>query len=209
MNARTCALGGRIGVYGGSFDPVHIGHVAVAEVVREAFGLDTVMFVPAQQSPLKQSPAADAADRVEMVRLAVSGLPWATVSTLEVSRPAPSYTVDTLRSLREETGEAALFLIVGADVLSDLASWRDPAAILCMATIVAVGRPGEVLALPPSLDGLSRACPGRIRLLECQTPPTSSRAIRVAIQRGEAPGAQVAPEVALYIASHGLYGATS
>lgn len=108
MNARTCALGGRIGVYGGSFDPVHIGHVAVAEVVREAFGLDTVMFVPAQQSPLKQSPAADA-DRVEMVRLAVSGLPWATVSTLEVSRPAPSYTVDTLRSLREETGERHSF----------------------------------------------------------------------------------------------------
>jgi len=208
VSASKCGADGRIGVYGGSFDPVHVGHIALAAVVRETLGLDTVMFVPTQQSPFKQVPAASALHRVAMVRIAVSGLPWATVSTLEVGRPAPSYTVDTLKSVREKTGEAALFLMVGADILNDLSSWRDPAQILCMATIVAVGRPGEVLAVPPSLEGLSRAYPGRIRLLECVTPPTSSSAIRRSVQRGEALDAHVDPEVARYIALHGLYRAT-
>lgn len=208
MSAPTCGAGGRIGVYGGSFDPVHVGHIAVATVVRETLGLDKVVFVPAQQSPFKQAPAAGAPHRVAMVRLAVEGYAWATVSTLEVDRPPPSYTVDTLRAVREETGEAELHVIVGADILNDLSSWRDPAGILSMASIVAVGRPGEALALPRSLEGLSLSHPGRIRLLECLTPPTSSRAIRKSIQRGEAIDADVIPEVARYIELHGLYRAT-
>ena len=195
----------RVGIYGGSFDPIHVGHLSVASEVHRTYDLDTVVFVPAQRSPLKPAPAASASDRVEMVRIAVSDIAWAAVSTCEVDRSPPSYTVETVRALADEHRGAELFLVVGADVLAEFGQWREPEGILDLATIVAVGRPGADLAMPGALEGLARTYPGRVRLCPSPTPPISSRAIRDMILRGEAPGAHVATAVARYIEQRRLY----
>ena len=146
MIASESAKGPRVGVYGGTFDPIHRGHLRVAELVHQALTLDRVVFVPAQQSPLKGPAGASAVNRVAMVRLAVSAVSWASVATHEVDRAPPSYTVETLRALREETGGAELFFVIGADALAEFATWRDPDVILNR------NRPfGEGLLLSPKI----------------------------------------------------------
>ena len=195
----------RVGIYGGSFDPIHRGHLSVARAVHKACALDAVVFVPAQQSPHKQAPAASAADRVEMVQIALSGIAWASVSTWEVDRSPPSYTVETVRAVSDAHSDAELFLVVGADVLAEFSEWRDPEGILQRASIVAVGRPGVPLEIPASLEGLARAYPGRVLLCPGSTPAISSQGIRAMIRRGEAPDAHVAVGVARYIDRHQLY----
>ena len=195
----------RVGIYGGSFDPIHVGHMSVASEVMRTYNLDAVVFVPAQQSPLKPAPAASASDRVAMVRIAVSGIAWAEVSTLEVDRSPPSYTVETVRALSHEHREAELFLVVGADVLAEFGQWREPEGILGLATLVAVGRPGAELMVPAALEALAETYPGRVQLCPSPTPSISSRAIREMILRGEAPDAHVTTGVARYIEQRCLY----
>jgi nicotinate-nucleotide adenylyltransferase len=129
-----------VGVFGGSFDPVHNGHLAIAQAALETVPLDRVVFVPARRSPLKDAaPAASEADRLAMLELATRGEPRFTVSRIELERPAPSYTVDTLEAL---AGEGRLHLILGADAARDLGRWRDPERIRRLATIVVARRPG-------------------------------------------------------------------
>jgi nicotinate-nucleotide adenylyltransferase len=200
----------RVGMYGGTFDPIHRGHLSVAEIVRRALDLDQVVFVPAQRSPLKFPPQAPPHDRVAMVRLAVAHLPWASVSTSEVDRPPPSFTVDTLRDLDRQTEHADLYLIVGADVFAELPLWRDLAGILDLATIVAVGRPNVPLVVPSSLESLRLERPERLVLIECATPPISSRQLRATIALGEGtPNEQLDAVVARYIDEHCLYRETT
>src|SRR6188474_2186761 len=128
---------------GGSFDPPHMAHLIMAESVREALGLDVVLFIPAREQPLKQGrKATPAAQRVAMVELAIAGNPNFALSRVDVDREGPSYTVDTLWLIREEMKEAKLWFIIGADSLATLPNWRDPEGILAQTRLAVVRRPG-------------------------------------------------------------------
>src|SRR5262245_10708221 len=130
----------RVGVFGGTFDPVHVGHLAIANAALEELALDRLLFVPAHRSPLKQGdPIASARDRVAMLEASIAGEPRFRVSRVELDREGPSYTVDTLEQLG---GEGDLFLVVGSDAYADLARWKDPDRIRALATIVVAARPG-------------------------------------------------------------------
>lgn len=133
---------GRIGVFGGTFDPPHLGHLLFAESARETLALDRVVFMPARVAPHKIGRrVSPVAVRLRLLRAALRGTGFA-LSTLEASRPGPSYTVDTLATFRRRHAGAELHLLVGADSLLDLPTWRDPETILALATLVVARRPG-------------------------------------------------------------------
>jgi nicotinate-nucleotide adenylyltransferase len=133
----------RIGVFGGTFDPVHWGHLISAEQSREQAGLDQVWFVPAARPPHKQDrPITPFAQRVEMLALAIAGQPAFRIEELEKDRPGPSYTADTLDELHNRSPDVELFLLVGSDCLPDLPYWREPAHIVERAGLLIVARPG-------------------------------------------------------------------
>src|SRR5579859_6689482 len=144
----------RVGVFGGTFDPIHIGHLALAEQCREQCQLDEVWFVPAAQPPHKNASRISPANvRRDMVEFAIAGNAAFRVSTVELDREGPSFTVTTLEQLQSESRE--LFLLVGADSLKDLAHWRQPARILELATVVAVNRGDQPL---PEITELLGVC---------------------------------------------------
>lgn len=145
----------RVGLFGGSFDPIHYGHLAIAEEARVALHLDQVIFIPAAQQPFKTGQhAADAQMRLAMVQLACASNPAFAVSPIEIERSGPSYTIVTLEVLRPAiSGE--LFLIIGADSAADLPRWHDAARLADLARIVLIGRPGVV----PDLEALQVALP--------------------------------------------------
>jgi nicotinate-nucleotide adenylyltransferase len=131
------------GVLGGSFDPVHHGHLIAADRAAEALGLDTVLFVPCARQPLKpQGPVASAEQRVTMLRLAIGGSPRFVLETCELERPGPSYTVDTLRALRQRWPDERLVLILGADAAASLPRWRAADEVARLAEIAVLTRPG-------------------------------------------------------------------
>jgi nicotinate-nucleotide adenylyltransferase len=130
----------RLGVFGGTFDPVHVGHLAIANAACESVPLDRVLFVPARRSPLKErGPVAGEADRLRMLELAVAGEPHFAVSRIELDREGPSYTVDTLERL---SGTDELFLILGSDAIADFPRWKEPDRIAKLATLAVALRPG-------------------------------------------------------------------
>ena len=135
----------KIGVLGGTFDPIHLGHLAIAEEVRDRLELEEVCFVPAGAPWMKAGQALSSAeDRLSMVRLAVQDNPFFRVSTVELERSGPSYTVDTLRELQDDYGpDARLFFILGSDTFARFDDWKDPEEILELATLVVVDRPGS------------------------------------------------------------------
>jgi len=138
----------RLGIYGGTFDPVHYGHLLLAESAREQLRLDEVWFMPAAVPPHKRERELTAAkQRVEMLELAIAGNPAFRLSKLELDRGGVSYTVDTLRTVKSQQPEAELFLLMGADSLRDLVTWREPAEICRLATPAVVRRGGQ-----PALD---------------------------------------------------------
>jgi nicotinate-nucleotide adenylyltransferase len=194
----------RIGLFGGTFDPPHLGHLALAEWARERLRLDRVLFVPAGLPPHKRgarlsSPAA----RVAMTRLAVRGNPAFRLSTLEVRRGGPSFTVDTLRALRAAHHGARLFLIMGQDSLADFATWREPAAIARLATLAVARRPRPA-------RGAARAAarpPGRPRIVWLDNPglELSSSAIRARARGGRSIRYLVPDAVAAFVARRRLY----
>jgi len=131
------------GILGGSFDPVHHGHLIAAGRAAEALGLDTVLFIPCARQPLKtQAPAAGPADRAAMVRLAIEGEAKFALDTMELDRPGPSYTVDTLRALLARAPEQRLVLIMGADAAAHLARWRAADEVARLAEVAVLTRPG-------------------------------------------------------------------
>lgn len=131
----------RIGLYGGTFDPVHYGHLVLAEACREACRLDEVWFVPAQISPHKlDAKTSPPAQRIDMLEFALAGLPEFRISRIEVDRPGPSYTVDTLERLTRERPADEWFLFLGADSVVDFSLWRSPSRIAELATLVIVNR---------------------------------------------------------------------
>ena len=132
----------RIGVFGGSFDPIHFGHLLVAEQCREQAKLDKVLFVPAAQSPLKESsPTASDRQRIDMVSLAIAGHSSFEISTIEIDRGDKSYTVETLTQLKKERPDDQLFLIIGQDSLQTFDRWKEPKKICELATPLVVARP--------------------------------------------------------------------
>src|SRR5262245_8805646 len=133
----------RIGVFGGAFDPIHFGHLIIAEQCREQAKLDQVWFVPTARPPHKDAQALTPFDRrVEMIRLAVAGNPAFLVEELEKDRPGPSYTADTLNELQRRNPGAELYLILGSDCLPDLPMWHEPKRIIVAAKLLVVARPG-------------------------------------------------------------------
>lgn len=195
----------RLGVYGGTFDPVHHGHLAVARSVRQAFDLDRILFIPARQSPLRVPPLASANDRLAMVRCAVEGVPGLEVSAIDVERPGPSYMIDTLQGLASQRPTAELFLILGADALNELPAWRQAERILMAARIIAVPRPGHSTQIPSQVLALHPDADRRIHGHPMPLVDVSASQIRAQCARGRPVDAWVPRAVAEYIAAHDLY----
>jgi nicotinate-nucleotide adenylyltransferase len=188
----------RIGVYGGTFDPVHNVHLDIARAAVDQAGLDRLLFVVSARPPHKQARAcATPEERYAMVSAAVEGKHPMEASRIELDRNGPSYTADTLRQLRREQPEAELFLIMGVDSLADLMKWREPEVILSLATILAVPRPGD-WHIPPELEG-------RYRMLDFPAVPVSSTEVRHRIAEGEPLDNLVPAPVKQYIQEKGLY----
>ena len=190
----------RIGVMGGTFDPIHIGHLVAASEVAHRFRLDRVVFVPTGQPWQKSDRRVSAPeDRYLMTVIATAADDRFSVSRVDVDREGPTYTVDTLRDIRAEMGEEHDYhFITGADALGEILSWREPDEVLRLAHLVGVTRPGHVLADP----GLA---PGRVTLLEIPALAISSSDIRARVARGEPIRYLVTPGVEAYIAKVGLY----
>lgn len=186
----------RLGVLGGTFDPVHLGHLRAAEAAREALGLDRVLLVPAGAPPHKPSPRASRLDRYAMVALAAAGYPGFVPSSLELEREGPSYTVDTVRALRGP--ETRCFLIVGSDTWPEMASWREAKALLEEVGLAVVGRPGEPTAAGP-------ACGLGVRVVDEPGLPISASDLRGRAAQGRSLWGLVPDAVADYIQKRGLY----
>ncbi|MPZ49176.1 MAG: nicotinate-nucleotide adenylyltransferase [Dehalococcoidia bacterium] len=189
----------RLGVFGGTFDPLHTGHLILAEASREQLQLDRVLFIPAgdpwRKSDREITPASQ---RLDMVRLATADNPNFEVDDCEVAHEGPSYTVDTLRSLSQRLPEAELYLILGEDALADLPNWRDPAGIASQAMIAVVPRGGigmPWLPFPAS------------RLLRVEMPyiGISATELRRRSRRGLSLRYLVPAAVEAYIREQGLY----
>lgn len=206
----------RIGVYGGSFNPVHLGHLLAAECSREQAHLDRVLFVPAAVPPHKRDHAlAAAADRLAMLALAVGGHDAFEVATLELDRGGVSYTIDTLTDLAARHPGDTLVLLLGPDSLAGLPTWRDPAVILDGWEVRAVERDGldDVASIAARPDVAALLGPERAsRLIESRIrmPAIGIRAsdLRAAVAAGSSIRYRTPRAVEAYIANHGLYRAT-
>lgn len=198
----------RLGLLGGTFDPVHYGHLLMAEFAREQCRLDQVWFVPAAVPPHKQhGGVSDSARRLEMLELAIGGHEPFAASRMEIDRGGVSFTVDTLSALHHEQPQTELFLILGADSLVDLPNWREPANIARLATIAVCGRPGFAVDFAP-LQGLIAADQiEAIRQHRVEMPliELSSRDLRRRVAAGLSIRYQTPRAVEKYIEAHGLY----
>src|SRR5512135_2056238 len=143
----------RLGIMGGTFDPPHFGHLAAAEMARAELGLERVLFVPANRSPWKMSKLVSTTEqRIEMVRLAIADHAQFELNRVDVDRPAPSYTYETLRLLAAQHADAELFFIMGLDSLRDLGNWHRSAEIVRLARLVVCARPGVSMDVGQMMD---------------------------------------------------------
>jgi nicotinate-nucleotide adenylyltransferase len=218
----------RLGLLGGSFNPIHNGHLTIASLVREKLQLDRVVFIPTGDPPHKRNGSlAPAPARLEMVRLAIAGSPYFEVSDIEVKRTGKSYSIDTVRELQNRySPSTGLFFIIGLDAFLDFPDWKEPRALLNACRFVVVPRPGHSfrslvrLSLLPSLDPrvLDNLDAGSLARLDIPIPsgpgiiclplppcPISSSAIRQEIRGGATPANLLPPPVESYILRHSLY----
>jgi nicotinate-nucleotide adenylyltransferase len=187
----------RIGIFGGSFDPIHLGHLLAASEAAAALGLERVLFVTAARPPHK-TPVAPAEARHEMVLLATARDPRFEASRLELDRPGPSYTVDTLLEAQRRYPAAELFFITGADAYNDADSWHQAERLDDLAHLVAVTRPGHTPQIHPFFQE-------RTRLLEIPGYDVSSSEIRKRLREGRTVRYLLPLEVEVYIGKHGFY----
>ena len=197
----------KLGVLGGTFDPPHVGHLQLAEVAIEHLGLDKLLFVPAGDPWRKAGQPISASEhRLEMTVLAVDSLPRMDVSTPELDRPGPSYSVDTLGELLARYGlETELFFVMGQDALLDMPNWKDPHRIAALAWLaVALRSPGrdlDLTELEAAVPGISR----RLVILPMSFVDVSGTAIREWARKGVSLDGLVPPAVEAYIKQHSLY----
>ena len=198
----------KLGIFGGSFDPVHNGHLILAEQCREQANLDRVVFVPAARPPHKPGRRLSSFhQRVEMLELAISGNPGFAIDPLENDRPGPSYTVATLEAMTAR-GDGELWLIMGADSLVDLPMWYEPRRILELAGVLVVGRPGSP---EPDEGSLRRALempadfPLRLQFVESPLIAIASRDLRARFADGRSVRYMAPRAVEAYIEDKGLY----
>ena len=190
----------RIGIFGGTFDPPHVGHWLAAVDAVESLRLDRLLFIPAATQPLKaDASGAAASDRLAMVRLLVVGDERFAVDTIEIERGGLSFTVDTLRSLHTRDPQAEWFLCIGSDAFAQLARWREPDEVRRLATIAVLPRDGTV----PDAATLA-ASPGTV-VVPMRRVDVSSTEVRARVRAGRSVRGFVTEPVAAYIAAHGLY----
>ena len=196
---------GSVGLLGGTFDPIHHGHLAIAEEAREALGLERVLFVPAAQPPHKPGrPVTDAADRLAMVRLAVAGNPSFAVSEVEVARGGASYTVETLTVLRG-AGIVDPWFILSSEALAEFSSWREPARILGLCRLAVVPRAGYEPLGPAWVEARFPGGAERVTFLAGPLLPISGSVVRRRAAVGRSVRYLVPDAVAAYIADNRLY----
>ena len=195
----------RLGILGGTFNPPHHGHLACARAARDQLGLDVVLLMPAGVPPHKEVPADPGPEvRYDLCRRAIEGEEGLDVSRLEIDRPGRSYTVDTLTALRERSPQDELTFIVGGDMAKTLPSWREPEAVLRLATVAVAERSGaERAEIDAALAPLDAA--GRIRHFDMPRVDVSSSEVRARVAAGRPIGDLVPSGVAARIAAEGLY----
>jgi nicotinate-nucleotide adenylyltransferase len=210
VDGAAAGLDDALGVFGGTFDPIHLAHLAVAETARDALRLEQVLFIPAGEPPHKVGrPISPAEDRLAMVRAAIADNAAFAASRMELDRGGPSYTVDTLRDLRAarlaEGRSSHLALILSVDSFMELPTWHDPEGVLGLATLVVAPRDGYAEATP---DFLERAFPGvggRAVFLDGPRLRLSASELRARAKSGRTLRYLVPDAVAAYIGDHGLY----
>ena len=196
-----------VGILGGTFDPVHLGHLSIAESAIEQVSLDRVLFIPAGHPRLKQAePAASMLDRLEMVRLAIADNPRFKVCDLEAHRPGPTYTVDTLTQLTAKLGSTSnLFFILGLDVLGQLDRWKDPARVLELCQILVSDRPGEQQFDWADFYYRVPEAEGRVLTINAPSIDVSATELRRKAAAGENLAGETPKLVAEYIIEQRLY----
>jgi nicotinate-nucleotide adenylyltransferase len=188
----------RIGLFGGSFDPIHLGHLLVAGTAREELGLTRLFFIPAAQSPFKpESKPAPGRERLRLLRLALAGEAWCEIDEQEIQRGGVSYTIDTVRDFARRIPESERFYLIGADNVAQLPRWREADELARLTSFVAIPRPGEIEITFPA--------PFRGRLLKGFPMAISSSQIRARIKAGQPVDHLVPPAVAEAIRNSRLY----
>ena len=213
----------KIGLFGGTFDPIHYGHLRSAEEVREAFGLDRIIFIPTSIQPLKSGAASNAADRLKMARLATAGNPAFSVSAIEVKRPGKSFTVDTLRDFAARRPKASIYFIIGIDAFRDIGRWKSFKELFELAHFIVTSRPGSgdrfgSGAIPVAArksfcydrvrDAFRHASGTRLHFLRLTDIAISASEIRSRVRAGKSIRYLVPGKAERYIKRRGLYGAS-
>lgn len=197
----------RVGIMGGTFNPIHFGHLMTGECAYEQFGLDKVLFMPSKTPPhktIQEHISAD--DRASMVKLAIEGNPHFAFSGMELERSGVTYTVDTLRELHQMHPDCQYYFIIGADSLFDFAKWREPKEILKLATVLVASRYGIAKEkLKEQADKLERMYGGNIQIVDMPTIDFSSSEIRTRRKEGKDVRYYVDEKVRIYIEEHELY----
>jgi len=208
----------KIGIFGGTFDPVHLGHLRVAEEFAEALALDRVLMIPAALPPHREElPSASAEDRLEMLHLALTGNPVLQATDLEMKRSGPSFTLDTLKDLKAAGGGEQYYLALGADAYREISTWHRPAEVITRAHIVVLTRPGFAVDLLEPLSGdlremfkmegdeLINTSGTTLRTLSVSSLDISGSRIRALVSRGNSIRYLVPDNVMDYIHRKGLY----
>jgi len=200
-----------IGILGGTFDPIHNGHLHIATQLVNRLSLEQLQFMPCAIPVHRDPPRASTTHRCAMIDLVIAGQQALSLNTVEIDRDGPSYSIDSLREIRRQT-DSILVLVLGADAFNDFDSWKLPQEILQLANLVVCYRPGfevnrEMFSQHrvASPDELSRRTAGAILLLEVEAIDCSSSAVRVALDTGKLPRQCLPPAVANYIQKHNLY----
>ncbi|MEI7699321.1 MAG: nicotinate-nucleotide adenylyltransferase [Planctomycetia bacterium] len=197
----------RLGLLGGTFDPVHYGHLLIAESCRETLHLDHVRFLPAALSPHKTDrPAADGHARADMIQLAIAGCREFSVDRRELRRSGPSFTIDTLQEFQKEFPDAELFLLMGADSLKDFLTWKNPQEVARLATLVACNRPGlPALSMEQITAWVGPEIAARVIAVEIPGTDISASEIRARALNGKSLRFLTPKAVEAFLGQHQLY----
>jgi len=202
----------RVGIFGGSFDPIHLGHLWIAELSREALSLDEVLFIPTATSPLKpHGPVASSDQRVAMLRLALSGHPSMRIDTREIQRGGASYTIQTIKELRNERPDDQWFLLLGADSINSIDRWKDPSELLSLVLPIVLRRGGDDepnWTHVANVAGQKRAEEIRAAALDIPMIEISSEELRHRVQSRKSIRYRVPAPVEAFIDAEKIYVAT-